>query len=376
MKIVVNTRGVQLETGITFLRKTFAWLINNFPQHQFIFIGEEHSLAWLPDTANVHKSKGGKGLISPLLNSWWLYYRLPALLQKYKADILVNANGVSCVRTTIPQILFLYEPDILKFHSHKKHAPATLVRKKRARNNLAAYIQKARAIVVTSAFAKKELTRLFSTPEEKIIVTGFPANEHYQYHSPTEKEDVKAQYSNGKEYFLYQGLISTDQNIINLLKGFSLFKKRQQTNMQLLLAGKIDWPANGFEEKLSAYKYRSDVQLISVSGVDEMAKLTGSAYALINPAAKPGFSIVQLHAICSAVPVITTSAEAEPGGDAVLVADGEDPVTIANQMMLLYKDEILRSELIRKGNDLKKKFTANNVANTIWNCIQESVKAH
>ncbi|WP_431212505.1 hypothetical protein ACQ86N_43550 [Puia sp. P3] len=37
------------------------------------------------------------------------------------------------------------------------------------------------------------------------------------------------------------------------------------------------------------------------------------------------------------------------GGDAVLVAEMEEPASLAAQMMTIYKDERLRRELIEKG---------------------------
>lgn len=373
MKILVNTHGSHFETGQAFIKQTFTPLIQNFPQHQFIFIGEAAALSWIPQSsANVRVVQ--KAHTSTLMSRWWHYFRLPLLVKKTGADLIINANGVGCLLTDIPQLLFLVDRSIPKQRSNKKISPVKAARKKRTHSNLAAYMQKADTVFVPAAFEKQELIRLFQVPEEKIIVIGLPAAAHFEPLSPEEKETIKAKCANEKEFFLYRGTISPDHHIINLLKAFSLFKKRQQTNMQLLLSGKIHWPGDSFQERLSNYKYRSDVQLIPALNTEEVAKLTGAAYALINPVTKPGFSGTQLQAMCSGVPVIAASGETEPGNDAVLLADINDPVSIANQMMVMYKDEALRSQLIVKGNAVKEKYTAANIADVIWNCIEQAVK--
>ena len=49
-----------------------------------------------------------------------------------------------------------------------------------------------------------------------------------------EKEIIREKYAEGKAYFLFSGDINRRSNLINLLKAFSFFKKRQKSNMMLL----------------------------------------------------------------------------------------------------------------------------------------------
>ena len=376
MKIVVNARGSHAETVTNLLREPFSLLIKSNQQHQFIFLSDRGALLWLPEDANIIKPDLGAKHVHPVLAGWWQYYRLPVLLKKYRPDVLVNINGSCCMRTNIPQLLMLGDQCILQLKTHKHHVNFLLGYKKRSRSNLVASLQKAGVVTVVSSSAKKELVRLFGTSPEKIFITAIPSQEYYTPLSWEEKELVKAEFTNGKEYFLYHGPIHPGQNILNLLKGFSLFKKRQQSNMQLVLAGKINWPDDGFEKKLNSYKFRSAVVLQPSLTQEIMVKLTGAAYALINPANEKGFHRPQLQAMGCGVPVISAAVDAEPGDDAVLKIPGESPAEIASQMMLLYKDEHLRNQLIAKGNDEKEKYDANKTAAIIWTCITQAVKTH
>jgi glycosyltransferase involved in cell wall biosynthesis len=81
---------------------------------------------------------------------------------------------------------------------------------------------------------------------------------------------VKQQLTEGKEYFLYVGAIHPRKNLINLLKGFSWFKKRYQSNMKLVLVGRMAWKNEMFLKQLESYKYRNDVV---VAGYVEEQKL-------------------------------------------------------------------------------------------------------
>lgn len=374
MNIVVNTRGEHTKPGTDGLQQSFALLIKKFPDHRFIFITDDGTFPGLPGTENLQLYHCGRKLNHPVLLRWWHFYSLPGLLKDFKADILINANGMGCSRTAIPQLLLLDDDSISSLKNPKKHSPGIFSPKKRKRNSLFSSVNQAKAILVPSLYAKNELARLFRVDVQKIITTGIPPGLGYGPITWEEKELVKTRYARGKEYFLYLGPIHPSQNIITLLKAFSLFKKRQLTNMQLLMAGKITWPGRSFEEKLGSYKFREEVQIISNLSGEDLVKLTAGAYALVSPSIQPGFAVSRLNAMTCGVPVIAVLSESEPGNEAILPAKADDAGEIANQMKLLYKDENLRSQFIEQGRELAKQYQPEKIASIIWNCIEQSVK--
>ena len=138
-----------------------------------------------------------------------------------------------------------------------------------------------------------------------------------------EKEAIKTEYSQGKEYFLFVGGIQPRKNLMNLLKAFSLFKKWQRSNMKLLVAGRFAWQYEGLMEKLKTYKYRDDVVMLNwVSEEQLVKKIMGSAYALVYPSYFEGFGLPILEAMQAAVPVITSNGSSMPetAGDAAIFA--------------------------------------------------------
>jgi glycosyltransferase involved in cell wall biosynthesis len=158
---------------------------------------------------------------------------------------------------------------------------------------------------------------------------------------------------------------------LNLLKAFSVFKKRQKSNLKLVLAGRLGWKYDSFVEGLKTYKFRDDVVLLDYVDETELAKLVGSAYALVYPSLLEGFGVPVLEAMRSGIAVITSSNSSmqEIAGAAAQYADPDDFEDIADKMMLLYKDEDLRNQLIEKGKDIPALFSWDRTAELLWKSI-------
>ena len=78
----------------------------------------------------------------------------------------------------------------------------------------------------------------------------FGINKNNEPISFEKREKVKEEYADGNEFFLHAGNINEDKNLMNLLKAFSAFKKRQRSNMQLLIIGKSGNNATKFKNSL------------------------------------------------------------------------------------------------------------------------------
>jgi glycosyltransferase involved in cell wall biosynthesis len=170
---------------------------------------------------------------------------------------------------------------------------------------------------------------------------------------------------------VYAGAIHPRKNLLHLLKAFSIFKKRQQSDWKLVLAGRLAWHYENFLESLKSYKYRDDVVLTGYIEENELVNIIGSAYALVYPSVWEGFGVPVLEAMRCHVPVVTSSGSAmqEIADDAALYADPADYAEIADKMMLLYKDESLRAEMIEKGKMREREFSWDRTAELLWQTI-------
>ena len=266
----------------------------------------------------------------------------------------------------MPQCLLLHNLDYIHFSSSIKKHGASFYQKQTPK-----FLRIAKSIATDSEFSKRDIISQFQPDEKKLSIVFSAAKKCFQPLRPEKKEATKSKYTDGKEYFVCTGSMHPRTNPMNLLKAFSIFKNRQQTNMKLVITGRLAWKHTSFQEKIKTYKYRNEVILTGLLDEEEMANVVGSAYALVYPSYQESFGAPVLEAMQCNVPVITSadSSMQEIAGDAALYANPESYEDIAEKMMLLYKDEKLRQELINKGQLITSQFTWDKTAAQLWQTI-------
>jgi glycosyltransferase involved in cell wall biosynthesis len=226
-----------------------------------------------------------------------------------------------------------------------------------------------------SEFSKQDIVRHYKTDPGKINVVYNAAKEIFKPVTASAAELTRKRYAEGKEYFLYVGAIHPRKNLMNLLKAFSIFKRRQQSSLKLVIAGRLAWKYDSFVRELKKYKYRHDVILLGYVEENELADIMASAYALVYVSLFEGFGIPVLEAMSSGVAVITSihSSMQEVSKGAALYADPKNFEDIAEKMMLIYKDEKLREELIEKGRSAAVGYSWEKTGELLWQSIQKTV---
>lgn len=369
MKIAVNTRVLlndYLEGYGYFVYETFRRITRQHPEHEFIFIFDRAFDQRFIFASNITPVVTGPPARHPLLWKFWYDVRIPAVLKNYKADVFVSCDGFCSLATRVPQCIVVHDLAFLHFPSFSKKSHRLFFRR-----YMPKFLNKATAIATVSEFSGQDMVSHYRVNENKIGVVYSAAKESFVQLSEEERFRVKNKYTDGKEYFIYTGAIHPRKNLTNLLKAFSVFKKRQQSNFKLLLAGRLAWKYQLFTESLATYKYRHDVILTGYVEETELTGLTGSAYAMVYPSFLEGFGVPVLEAMQCGVPVITSrdSAMQEIAGDAALYANPRDPRDIADNMMRLYKDERLRDELIEKGKQVIQRYSWDQTAELLWQNI-------
>lgn len=349
---------MRIAVNVSFFKKDYQENDQNFffdlflkqsqihPKHTFIFIFDKSYPSPLVFPKNVIPVVIGPEGKSPLTWRIWYNFKIPSALKKYKADIFITEKFCS-LRTSVPQMLiypdlnFIHQPSII----NKTHL--RFYKKYTSR-----FLDKCDAIIVDSSFSKNDLMHRYQIDEQKVSVFFPNVEEGFRPLHYAEKEMIKEKYAEGHEYFIYNGIISPHQNLKNLLKAFSAFKKRQKSSMQLLIVGE---PGIEYEEWLSAlelYRFHAEVKVLhNVSG-NEVKKIVAAAYAMVYAPFFETSYKAPLQAMAYEVPLIVADAGALPEvcGDSALYADPNDFKAIAESMMLVFKDERLRKDLIQKGS--------------------------
>lgn len=373
MVIAINTKITgknELEENDNFAFETFKRIIKLHPEHTFVLISENRLNDRLTSFKNVINVAIGQQKKSPALLYLWYNIKIPTVLKKCKADVFISYDGIASLATKQPQCIFINELTFIHQSSFLKKSILLFYKIFIPRS-----IKKSKAIFTVSEFCKTDIIKQYKTNADKIKVVYEGINENFKEIGYEEKEKVKAKYTDGNEYFIYTGEIGTHKNLLNLLKGFSAFKKRQKSSMQLLIAGKQGWQYEEFFESLRLFKFKEDVKILKDPPFEELVKITAAAYAMVQPSLHASFASQPLEAMKSGVPVIASSTGALPEicADAALYADTKNFKEIAVKMMLLFKDENLRRELIEKGKVREEKFNWDITSDLIWKNVEKNL---
>ena len=375
MVIAVNARFLNgpLEGFGYYTRELFSRMAKQQPLHRFILVYDRpvsNDFSW---PSNVSHLVVGPPARHPLLWKLWYDLRLPRRLKRSGADVFVSPDGFCSLKSTIPQVITLHDLDFLHHPAFNRKSHIYYYRR-----FIPKCIRKASRLVTVSNFSKNDIESNYPEARGKVTVIYNGVREGFQPLDFDQKVLTREKYTGGSEYFLYAGSIHPRKNLVNLLKAFSLFKKRQRSSMKLVIAGRQAWMARGFLESIRTYKYRSDLVLTGYLDEKELAKLMASAYAFVYPSLLEGFGMPVLEAMASAVPVITAdnSAMQEVCGENALYADVTDPASLAAQLMHIYKDEDLRHRLGRTGVELARGFQWDRAAAAYWQCILDAAGAN
>ena len=360
MNIVINLQPI---TGVTTTAQ------NNFIQHYLfkMIAAQEMDHFFLITTCPAYQHLLLKNIT--LLTStptsknaaiWklWYAYRLPRLLKKCQANVFVNLDANCSLKTAIPQLLLMpqYSFNYQTQYQQKGHH---------------LFFTKATRLVTASAIEKNSLCNQYLLPQQNIAITYTGATNNFVIANDAVKEAIKEKYTKGREYFFFTGELSTASNLINLLKAFSFFKKRQKSNMQLLISTATFLAGNSFMECLKNYKYREEVVVLVDIAEAEQVQIIAAAYALVYVPLQNDYYVPVLQAMQCAVPVITGDSPImkEICGDAVVYTDPAVFENIADKMMLIFKDEDKRNHQITKGTQQVQQYSAALTTASIWQNI-------
>jgi glycosyltransferase involved in cell wall biosynthesis len=206
-------------------------------------------------------------------------------------------------------------------------------------------------LYVFTEFTRKKIQHVFPQSKTEIRLLTLGINETLIPTDEDARDVVRYQFTQGDAYFLCTAPIHGSANIIPLLKGFSLFKKRTNSNMKLVLSGVKGEFSAAILLALDTYKFRNDVLILDNLTAADQRDLLCSTYALVHPCRWERFGVPILDALKAGVAVLTAeeSSMSEMAGMAGMFFKEEDSSEIGEKLIRVYNDEQMRSEMIGTG---------------------------
>jgi len=183
---------------------------------------------------------------------------------------------------------------------------------------------------------------------------------------------TRGEFTNGKPYFVFVGLLHPRKNIPRLLLAFDQFRQKINVDFKLVIVGEKIFMTGEIEKILGQMHYIEDVIFTGRLDPERLRMVMGAAVALTFLPLFEGFGIPIVEAMYCNTPVLASNVTSLPevAGDAALYADPYNVSAIAEQMLAIVKNENLRNELIEKGKIQRQRYSWDKTADGLWQNIE------
>lgn len=373
MRIAVNAQTLvknKLEGLGWFAYETLKRIVQNHPEHEFVFIfgkGIEEEYIF---SSNVKAINIGPPFFRPA--AWVLKFELllPFYVNRNKFDLFLSPDGwtSSWIKpktvAVVHDINFEHFPEFLpkSFCFYYKYF-------------FKRWVHKAERLGTVSNYSKKDIIENYNVTASKIDVLYNGASSIYKPVSDERKQEIRNKFTDGKPYFVFVGALHPRKNVINLFKAFDIFKENDTREMKLVIVGERFYWDKNTNAVYNKLKYKEDIVFTGRLSQEDLRDVMASAMALTYVSLFEGFGIPIVEAMNCGIPVITSSTTSMPEivGNAGLIVDPYSISEIAEAMYEICCNTELRSNLIEAGNIRKLDFSWDKTAEKLWQIVEKAL---
>ena len=230
-------------------------------------------------------------------------------------------------------------------------------------------------ILAVSHSSKRELSRAFEVPEEKIEVVYNALDERFLREPMPEGADrILERHAVTYPFVLYAGNIKPQKNLPRLIEAFAVAKAELSehpvyADLKLLLIGDSAEEHSDLRRAVLRSRVQSDVRFLGFVPHPVLRVFYSRARAFIFPSLYEGFGLPPLEAMAHGTPVLTSNVSSLPEvfSQAALLVNPENVFEIARGIRQILTEDILREALVRRGYELVRKYSWERSAEQVRN---------
>jgi glycosyltransferase involved in cell wall biosynthesis len=239
----------------------------------------------------------------------------------------------------------------------------------RSRLSYRRILRQADLVLTVSEFLKRQMMDWFEVPEDKFCVVGNGVEP--EFFAAAEQPVGGSGQPLDRPYVLCVGGLNELDGGDRILRVASVLRQKTP-DLRILVAGGDHEPAmlaaagggkRGESGKWKAESRKSgseqNVELLGYIGVAQLALLMRDAVALFYPTRYETFGIAAAEAMAAGTPVVTCRSTAVPEivGEAALFAAADNPDEMAEIILTLFNNRIMRAAYSQLGRERAKKYT-------------------
>jgi len=228
-----------------------------------------------------------------------------------------------------------------------------------------AFCAQARSVCVQTEWGKQDLIAKYGVSPEKVrIILWGSAFEAYPEADPDEIEKAVQELALPSEFMIYPAVTWPHKNHAVILRALARLKEQGARPPTILFTGAATDFQRTLQTLAASLGVASEVRFLGFVTTSQLQVLFRLARAMIFPSKFEGLGLPVLEAFRAELPVISSNATVLPevAGDAALYFDPDAPEQLAEAIEMLKGSEALRKDLIRRGQTLLQKYSADRAA--------------
>lgn len=364
MRIAIDARALEKKmTGVgRYLYNILKGLPNYDRENEYILLSK--SKININDNYYKKIDTGNSFLPEKIYSSYWLNFILPKYLRKERIDLFFTPNhllplkklnalkSVIVVHDVFHKIDRNFHPSSYSWYLNFL-LPNSLINSD--------------SIITVSKNSKKDITRIFNVPEQKIHVIYEYADESFK---PMEidkdsRKSILDKYNlSSNRLILYVGLVENRKNILGILKIGDILVKRK-INFNILIVGRKGFGSEKIYEEINIRN--SYVKYLNYVDDDTLKIIYNLATLFIFPSYYEGFGLPPLEAMQTGIPVLAskTSSLIEVVGEGGILHDPDNYEAFASDIERLLNDLNLYQEMKKKALLQAKNFSKEKSINAL-----------
>ena len=350
MRIGVDARPLSYQlSGIGFYLKSLLDALQQVDQKNVYFLISNATIEY-----SIFNSKWSccEGRFKKKLTSTlWMQVMAPILVSKNNIDLFWSP------RHHLPVFLPKAIKTVLTIHDvihHKYPRTLTLPNLLVERILMRQSIKRANRIIADSlstAFDIQTAYRIHSG----IIETIYPGVPNFMNDGDVSDNIVPEL---PDKYFLFVGTMDPRKNLNRIIKAFNRIDPVSR-NLHLVIAGGQGWKNNKFLDELADLPARANIHVMGYISRRALMRYYKNSMCLLFPSLYEGFGFPILEAMSLGTPVITGNSSSMPevADDAAVIVDPFDEEEIADAMLEMIDNKVLRDRLIDKGKRRARQFS-------------------
>lgn len=290
---------------------------------------------------------------------YWELFAVTRYYKKYNADVILFPRGYTTMLSRMNDIIIVH--DLIPFYYHEKYyGYFNKLENAYIMNRLKASIKKAKKIVTISEFSKQEIVNRIGIDEDRISVIYDGLNKIQVADERVEVLEIDG-ISLEDDYIIAITSSLPHKNAIGILKSYEQYLKSEVWNekgntqpLKLIILGIDSLEKYGFSDSVV-----KNIKCIKYIEEDKkLHQLIKSASIFLFLSEMEGFGFPPIEAMQLGTPVICSELSSLPEvvGNAAVLVNPHDYEEVAENIIKLQENEILKQTLVDNGRLNIKRF--------------------